>query len=471
MVNPNLKRIFIRRSLVAGALAMAILAGLNGCCCLPHHPVASAEVLRDIAAQGRPSRLKAAVAEPARTAVQYEVGGRIYHADLYRSRTQTEAGILLVPGAAESGKDDPRLVAFAQTLAREQFAVLVPDLADFRQFNLGPRNTREVADGLTYLASRPDLAPQGHVGAAATSYYAVGPIILAALAPDLRDKIQFVVGVGGYYDLEKAVAFFTTGYFRNYAKKESPWQYQEPNTYGKWVFVRSNAGRLSSPTDRAMLQEIARRKLEHSDAPVELLAARLGPQGRAYYELITNKDPNRTPELLANLPAELKAEFDAINLARHDLSRLKARLILFHGYDDGIVPYTEIIALANAVPKGQARLFLIHGLAHVNLEKIGLRDRWRLWCGLDALLNERARKPSGKLPHQARQTASPAVHITSRKLLFIPFVVHHKGDPCIEPVLNNLVLFHHRLHVVDPHATSDAGGGSPRPRSQGRVSG
>ncbi|MDB6018466.1 MAG: alpha/beta hydrolase [Pedosphaera sp.] len=397
-MNANLKRLFIRRALVAGALAMAILAGLNGCCCLPHHPLASAEVLRDIAAQGHPNRLNAAVGEATRTAVQYEVGGRIYQADLYRSRVQTKAGILLVPGAAESGKDDPRLVAFAQTLAREQFAVLVPDLTDFRQFNLGPQNIREVADGLTYLASHPDLAPQGRVGAAATSY-AVGPIILAASAPELRDKVQFVVGVGGYYDLEKVVAFFTTGYFRNYAKKDSPWQYLEPNTYGKWVFVRSNAGRLSSPTDRAMLQEIARRKLEQPDAPVELLAARLGPQGRAYYELITNKDPNRTPELLANLPAEIKAEFDAINLARQDLSRLKARLILFHGYDDGIVPYTESIALANAVPRGQARLFLIHGLAHVNLEKIGVRDRLRLWCGLDALLNERARKPSGKLPH------------------------------------------------------------------------
>jgi pimeloyl-ACP methyl ester carboxylesterase len=131
---------------------------------------------------------------------------------------------------------------------------------------------------------------------------------------------------------------------------------------------------------------------------VENLATKLGPEGRAYYDLLTNNDPNRVPELLANLPAGIKAQFDAINLARQDLSQLKARLILFHGYDDDIVPYTESIALANSLPRGQAHLFLIHGLAHVNLKKVGVKDRLRLWRGMGELLNERTRKPPAGPP-------------------------------------------------------------------------
>ena len=54
--------------------------------------------------------------------------------------------------------------------------------------------------------------------------------------------------IGGYYDVEAVLTFFTTGYFRD--GPDGQWRHREPNAYGKWVFVRSNAARLASPEDR-----------------------------------------------------------------------------------------------------------------------------------------------------------------------------------------------------------------------------
>jgi hypothetical protein len=79
---------------------------------------------------------------------------------------------------------------------------------------------------------------------------------------------------------------------------------------------------------------------------------------------------------------------------------LKARLILVHGRNDNLIPWPESLALAAAVPQGQARVFLIQRvLGHVDLSVSGLLswrfwredlpDLWRLWRVIDLLLAER----------------------------------------------------------------------------------
>lgn len=345
----------------------------------------AALVLADIDSGDQPSRLKKVTTAPKRSTVSFAVEGRSYRGDLYRSEEGSLAGLLLIPGAAEEGKDDPRLVALATTLARVRFAVLVPDLASLRQLRVNPGNIREVTDAFAWLVSQPGLAPEGRAGMVAFSY-AAGPAVLAALKPEIRDRVQFILAVGGYYDLIQVLTFFTTGYFR----KDGEWCHLEPNEYGKWVFVLSNVGLLADPEDRRILRAIARRKMEDLAIPLDDLAARLGPEGRRVFAFITNRDPLQVQQLVSALPAGIREDIEALNPALRDLFHLKARLVLIHGYDDDIIPYTESVALARAVPKGQARLFLVRGLFHVDIRP-GLPSRWRLWRAIGALLAERER--------------------------------------------------------------------------------
>lgn len=345
--------------------------------------VEAAVLLADIAAGANSSLLKRCTEAPERTAFAWKKGGRVYRGDLYRPAAQAKASVLLIPGAAEEGKDDSRLVAFATSLARSRFLVLVPDLEGMKRLQLQSEDTQEVVAFLRLLVESSRAASVSRYGICAFSY-GVGPAILAALDSAVRNKVCFVMGVGGYYDLPQVLIYATTGYFLDQGR----WRYLPPNEYGKWFFVMSNVHRLSKSSDRKLLRQIAVRKMQNVDADIADLADRLGPEGRFVLAFIINRDPYRAKSLVSNLPGAIRDEIAALDLATKNLSLLNARLILVHGVDDNIVPYPQSVALAASVPPGQATLFLAKGLFHVDLEGWFV-DGWHLWRAVTALLGER----------------------------------------------------------------------------------
>lgn len=356
---------------------------ITGCVPLPDDE--AAWVLEDFAVRGEDSHLKQQTPDPVRRSVTYAVQNNRYKADLYLPGEPALAGIVLVPGAAKRGKNDRRLVAFATTLARTRFLVLVPDLPNLRMLKIRAEDKRGVAGAFLHLLSLPEFPAGQQAGIGAFSY-AVGPAVLAALEPAVRKRVDFVLGVGGYHDIHQVVTFFTTGYFQ----KQGRWQYLEPSQYGKWVFVLSNVERLPNAGDRYLLRTIARRKLNNANARVDDLRPRLTVAGKSVLDLLENRNPARTPSLVANLPKSIRVELDALNLANKDLSRLHARLILLHGTDDSIIPYAESVALATTAPMNQSELFLINGLAHVDVQPLGL-DRRAMWHAIHAILAQRKR--------------------------------------------------------------------------------
>lgn len=370
------KRPFAR---IAALFLLLIAAGCSA------RGVEALRLLNDIDAGAGASRLKAETPAPSRQTLAYAVQGRAYEGDLYLSPEGPLAALVLVPGLAAEGKDDPRLVALAQSLARVRFAVLVPDLPNLRALKVRSEDSRAIADAALWLAGEARWAEAGRVGLAAISY-AVGPALIAALDEAAQARIAFFVGIGGYYDIVSAIAFSTTGYYRT----AEGLRHTEPNPYGKWVFVLSNAERVEDPLDRALLSAIAERKLEDPGAAVAELEARLGAGGRAVMDLVGNTDPERVAPLIARLPQALRSEIAALDPARRDLKRLAARVILIHGRADPVIPYTESERLAAALAPGRAGLYLVDGLLHVDA-KLSLGDRLVLWdAGVD-LLTERDR--------------------------------------------------------------------------------
>jgi len=379
-----------------GMMAAVLCILLAGCAPARHYEAAL--VLQDIAAEQAPSRLKQTTATPLHQRMTYTLAGRMRQADLYLPggrEQRPRAAIVAVPGAVPLGKDDPRFTAFAATLARAGFAVLAPELAGFRQLRVRPADAREIADAFAYLASRPELAPGGRAGMFAFSY-SVGPAILAALEDDIRDRVRFVVGLGGYHDLPRAMRFFTTGWFEH----EGKWHHLIPDDTGRMVLAYASLDYLSEPGDGEIFERMVELRGRDPNADLEPLAASLSVDGRAVYTLAVNADRARFDALFARLPAVMRADIDSLDLARHDLKPLKARLLLVHGRNDNLIPWPESLALAAAVPEGQARVYLIQRvLGHVDLSvgnlfswrfwREDLPDLWRLWRVIDLLLAER----------------------------------------------------------------------------------
>lgn len=392
---------FLRRPArrAAGAVAVIILlaVAIFG---LPwmRNLIAPALVLTDIVAGAASSPLKALTAAPRRVEVRFSGNGEPLDGDLYLpGRGRPRAGVVLVPGVVPLGHRDPRLVAFAQTLARAGFAVLAPSLPAYRLRQVQPDDVARVTAAFRHLADHPEWAPQGRAGMVAFSY-AVGFAVLAALDPAIREQVRFVVGIGGYYDLNEVLTYATTGHYR----VDGRWRQRASDPYGQWVFLESARPHLGDARDRFLLGEMARRKLENLDADLGPLARDLGPEGRSVYRLLTNPDPAAVPARLAALPVAVRAVLDALTLRDKDLMALHARLILLAGEDDPLIPYTQSLALARAVPDGQVQVFVIHRvLGHVEL-RLGrvfdasfwgqdLPDLWHLYRAVRLLLQEQRR--------------------------------------------------------------------------------
>ncbi|MGH6952761.1 MAG: alpha/beta hydrolase [Alphaproteobacteria bacterium] len=366
------------------------------------------KILGDLHAGAGPSWLKDSTPAPERGTVAYSIDGRSRTGDLYRPGRPSAGALVLVPGAAAAGKDDPRLVAFATTLVRARFLVLVPDMAGLRQLRVSAADAREIADAVRWVSASAARPTDHPVGIAAISF-AVGPAVLAALEPDVRGRVRFILGVGAYYDLAAVITYVTTGSFKDRGSAE--WRREQPNPYGAWLFALTNADRLPEAGDRALVSEMAGRMLADRAADVSDLAARLGAGGRAVFEVIANRDPVRAPSLIARLPEPVRREITLLDLSGRDLAALGARLILVHGRDDRVIPYGESIALAAARPAGEAYTYIVDNLAHVDLSVGGLWDAFTLWRAVYRLLRERDRAAD------ARRSVASDLDPGARRLL------------------------------------------------------
>ncbi|HSI01919.1 MAG TPA: hypothetical protein VLA02_15035 [Reyranella sp.] len=356
-------------------LALVVGVGLLFALGRPVPWAEAALMMWDVAAGGQPTLWQEVTAKPSEGVARWADG----EGDVYTPASEVRAALVLVPGAAVLGRDEPRLKALARSFARAGFVVLVPELPEVRRLALSRLDADRVASALRQLRR---WQPHQPLGVAAVSY-AVAPAIIAAL----EEAPAFVVGIGGYRDAEAAIRFVTTGVFR--PLDDSREFRVAPNRYGRWAFLLANAGRLDDPNDAYTLQLIAHARLRDPGAGVQPLVARLGPQARTVLALVENRDPDEVTGLVAALPERVRREIDGLNLALHDLSKLRGHLILVHGRTDPVIPYSESQALAAAATKAQVSLFLVDEIGHVDFNAVTAANAVKIWQAVDVLLGER----------------------------------------------------------------------------------
>ena len=363
------------------ARAAPLLLLLMAAGCVTAESWEATRLLQDLDAAGGPSELKETTPSPSRTTLRYSIEGRENIADLYEPNQPVGGTLVLVPGFTRAGKDDARVVDLARSLARARFRVMVPEVPGSRALRVRLEDSTTIADALRHLRRETAEPP---VGVVAISY-AVGLAVLGALEVEADAAPDFLVGVGGYYDTQAVVTFATTGQFRLPGSRR--WESGSPVESAKWIFLASNAAVLGSARDRRRLEALGEECFTRCDPDVAALAGELSPEGRALLALITNRDPHRVPVLIESLPEAVKAQMQALSLRGRDLSRLNRRLILVHGRGDPLIPYSQSMALARAVPGSE--LFLIDGFSHITPEGVGWAGQLQLVDAIQAVLERR----------------------------------------------------------------------------------
>jgi dienelactone hydrolase len=289
-------------------------------------------------------------------------GDRKIAADLYHHRGgKKRAAILLTHGIIEDGKDDPRLIRFAYSLARAGFVVLVPDLKGMKSFRILFSDVDDIVASFRHLAALNQIVDETKMGLMGFSY-AAGPTIMAGADPDLRSRVKFIVSFGGYYDPLNVVRFITTGTYE-YGDEKG---FLQPEPYGKWVFFMNNVDYVENDQDRRVLRDIFKNEQMNAATNVASLLAQLSPQGKYLYELLINKDPARVEDLVEKIDPRVQDFLRKLSMAPL-VPSVGARFIIGHGSTDPLIPYTESLRLADAVKdKSKVHVAVLRLFTHVD---------------------------------------------------------------------------------------------------------
>jgi hypothetical protein len=379
----------MRRLVLALSLALAGCGGEAG------------RLLADIEAGPGPSALKQATPPPVLRPVA--VAGQ--PADLWLPGEAPLARLVLIPGLSEHGRRDPRLVPLAQSLARARFIVLVPDLPAAKRLSADASDAEVVAAAVAALPEGP-----GPAGLAAISY-AAGPALLAAARTETGSRLGFVATLGAYQSTDAVVTFLASGAFR--FPGDQAWRQGTPQRGAVWAFLLANAESLPDPGDRALLAEIARRRLAGRGA--DALASRLTPSGASLLALAGTTDPEAIPSAIGALPSAMRLALDRLTLTPDRLAGFRPCAILVHGERDPIIPPSESARLA-ALLGERAVLHVIPGLDHIDPRGLGLSGRLALLAAGEDLLaardggdpcRDRSRRAAPRRPAFRRARAAP----------------------------------------------------------------
>ena len=302
------------------------------------------------------------------------VAGEEREATLYLPPGRGPApGWVVLHGLTVPGRRHGAMTRFVRSLAASGAVVLVPDVPSWRALRLDAEAAREtVRAGVAQLEGMDEVRPGG-VGAVGFSFGAT-QVLMAAADPSMHARLNGIVAFGGYCDLGRMLRCLFAG--------EHEWEgvryTLDPDPYGRWIVVGNY---LTLIPGCEGMHAVAHAALElateagrrgewawgpHYDAmKVELTRGFTADEQRIWQIIAPPADVR--PDLEA--ARELAARFTAAALARAPgldprphLGGLRARVVLSHGRQDRLVPFTETLRLMTMVPPETQATATITGL-------------------------------------------------------------------------------------------------------------
>lgn len=287
-------------------------------------------------------------------------------AQFYSPDTRASRTVLVMPGINSMGIEEPRLRALATDLAGSGIRVMAMALPDLQHYRITPHATDTIEDAVTWMAARPDVAPDGRVGIIGVSF-AGGLAVSAAGRSGIRDKVAFVVSFGGHGDIRRVMRYIATGHEPQIAGLAV----HPPHDYAVTVVLYGLVDRGVVPADQVPIL--------HAGLETYLLASQLTVQdmtranatfARARDMQQTMPEPSATlmryvnerngGDLGARLVPHLRQPGDDDPALSPQLAPPpRAPVYLLHGQDDTVIPTAESAILADDLRRRGADVHLL----------------------------------------------------------------------------------------------------------------
>ena len=308
-------------------------------------------------------------------------------ARFYRPEGGSLRATLLVPGVHSMGVDEPRLKALAHDLAGSGLTVMTIALPDLMHYQITARSSDVIEDAVKWMASQPDLAPDGLVGMMGISF-AGGLSMVAAGRPSIRDKIAFVMSFGGHGDLPRTLKYLVTGQAPHVAGLEIP----PPHDYGVAVISYAAADRIV-PADQmqplrdgigtfllaSQLTLVNMDQANATFAKAREMVNGLPEPSATYLTWVNDRNVKKLGPLLAPQVAAFSS--DPAASAERAPAPPAAPVYLLHGSADTVIPAAESVLLADYLRKKgvDVHLLLSHLITHAEIDKsAAASEMWKL---------------------------------------------------------------------------------------------
>jgi acetyl esterase/lipase len=267
-------------------------------------------------------------------------------------------GLVLYIGMGPEHRD-PHLDRAARAFARNGIAVLVPVSRPMVDYLVVADEHDYAVSAFQYLQNQRDIHPD-RVGMFGVS---VGGSVVAKAAQDpaIRDDVAMLHSLGGYYDAFDLLAGMVLGGY----ELDGEWHEWEPSSTTVRV-IRDSILQAIPRDDYVALWHLI------TDKGTEIPEG-LTPEGEALARVIANRDRDRMPELIVDLPQELVALLEAISPA-YGVEHQQAPTLLLHDVNDHVIPYSESVRFYDELENARSkRLTLLNVFHHVRPDEEGDR--------------------------------------------------------------------------------------------------
>ncbi len=321
----------------------------------------------------------------------YPRGAEVLPASLYRPRRSGRLpGWVVLHGLTWTGREHPSLIRFVRALAAAGNVVFVPDIPEWRALRVAPTVTLATIDAaVRTLHERAEVDP-ARVGLLGFSFGATHALVAAA-DPAIAGLLRGIAAWGGYYDVPRLFRFGVTG---EHDLDGVSWRVR-PDPYGAWLmignyytFIPGHEADADVAAAAHALACEAGRVRAYAWEPVydemkQRLREGLPAAKREVFDIIAPHSAAPPVELEAGreIARQLSAAVLRVEPAMDPqpfLSAVRVPVVLAHGRDDRLVPFSETVRLSRALPPhllkhcGITSLFAHSGGTNAHLGAMGL---------------------------------------------------------------------------------------------------
>ncbi len=305
---------------------------------------------------------------------------------IFQPEDEASATLIIVPGLHPFGIFDSRFQSFAESCAESGFLVVTLDVPEFRNFQVTPSAVNLISN---LVGALPTFIPESslrNVGLLGISYGG-GPVLVAASRPDVKDRIHFVVSIGGYYNLLHAMEYSITG------KYPGAGTLPPPDQWGRMIITLNHLQYLAPTPDIPALQEILTLRLNLNQSKAKEVEGSLTRAGKEFLSEVLNGfsavEMSRYTKVL-DLDSDISNELSPQTVIKNLSPQL--RIYLLHGADDNSIPSYATQELDQALKKmkhQRLQSLITFSLNHVDPEKNdSWMDKMRLLLWARAFLDE-----------------------------------------------------------------------------------